>query len=489
MAAGPRRRRSARAIAVMTVIAVAFLAVGLIAGHFLKSPAQRQADTAPPPVTPLTDTVKKSVVTRSVPFGASLQRGIRTDVTLDSATGEDAERAVVSSLRVTEGQSVQGGSVLLEVSGRPVILLPGAMPSYRTISPGGTGPDVVQLQKALRSLHYLSGEESGFGPDTQDALVSLYGKLGYKVASTGNEEVKEARSAVASAKEAVQSRQDDVDTARIALTRARRPAAQSVPAASSSGSATSQESGTDTSQQDGIVDARRALRSAERQLGEAQDTLADASTALERAQAKAGPTLPRSEVVFVPSVPAAVASLSTAVGKEASGTAFTLVSGALVASVTGLDAASATGVKARQSAEIVTDDGARHAAVVSAVQITTASSGQDGQGQPAQTVEEQVGIVIAPSDPITAGEGTQVRVIVNTATSQAPVLNVPISAVATGARGDTSVTIVDKGTRRVVPVVTGLQGDGRVQVSGRLSEGDTVLIGDSIQPSSSPSSR
>lgn len=474
-----RRHRHLRPVALMTVIAVAFLAVGLLAGHFLRSPAQRQADTAPPPVTALTDTVANSVVAESVPLGASLERGTRTDVTLDGASGEDAERSVVSGVRVKEGQRVTGGAVLLEISGRPVILLPGAMPAYRTLNPGDSGPDVTQLQDALRSMKYLSGRENGFGPDTQDGVSRLYRRLGYTLTTVGADEVKEARAAVSSARDDVTSRTDEVETARIALARAQRP--DSEPAASSSAS-----SGPDTSRADGIADARRALRTAQRSLDQADQALTQASSALAAARSKAGVVLPRSEVTYVPSVPATVTALSTAIGKDATGTALTLVSGALVATSEALDPASATGIKAGQTAEIVTDDGTRHPAAVTSV-TTSAASTDDQQGQAGS--DKQVTVVVAPSSPVTGDEGTQVRVVVHTASSRTPVLNVPVSAVATGPQGDTVVTVVKNGTRRVVPVVTGLTGDGRVQITGDVAEGDTVLIGDAAQTSQSPSPR
>lgn len=473
---GQRRHGHLRPVALMTVIAIAFLAVGLLAGHFLKSPAQRQADTAPPPLTPLTDTVTSSVVTESVPLGAALQRGTRTDVALDGASGEDAERSVVSGVRVRDGQRVTGGAVLLEVSGRPVILLVGAMPAYRTINPGDTGPDVTQLQSALRSMTYLSGRETGFGPATQDAVSRLYRRLGYRLASTGADEVREAQSALTSARQDVTSRTDEVETARIALTRAQRPGSE--PAASTSASAAE-----DTSRADGIADATRALRSAQQQLDQADEALGQATSALAAARSKAGVVLPRSEVAYVPSVPATVTALSTEIGKEATGTALTLVSGALVATSEALDPASATGIKAGQTADIVTDDGTRHPAAVTSVTTSTASN-EDQQNQPGS--DKQVTIVVAPSSPVTGEEDTQVRVVVHIASSRKPVLNVPVSAVATGPEGDTVVTVVKKGARHVVPVVTGLTGDGRVQITGDVSEGDTVLIGDTAQASPSP---
>ena len=83
--------------------------------------------------------------------------------------------------RVPEaGAEVTEGMVLAEVSGRPVIVLGGALPSYRTLVPGSTGPDVKQLQEALARLGYSPGDADGvYDGEVATAVAALYAAVGY----------------------------------------------------------------------------------------------------------------------------------------------------------------------------------------------------------------------------------------------------------------------------------------------------------------------
>jgi peptidoglycan hydrolase-like protein with peptidoglycan-binding domain len=58
------------------------------------------------------------------------------------------------------GSTVARGEPVLRVDGRPVILLYGAIPLYRTLKPGTEGPDVAQFESNLQAL--------GFGGLTVD---------------------------------------------------------------------------------------------------------------------------------------------------------------------------------------------------------------------------------------------------------------------------------------------------------------------------------
>lgn len=52
-----------------------------------------------------------------------------------------------------------------------------------------TGPDVAQLQVALRSLGYQIPESEGaFGPATKEAVTALYKDRGYSATRVGDEE-------------------------------------------------------------------------------------------------------------------------------------------------------------------------------------------------------------------------------------------------------------------------------------------------------------
>lgn len=53
-----------------------------------------------------------------------------------------------------QGETVKRGGTLLKVAGRPVTLMYGASPMYRTLKAGDSGKDVRQLEQNLRALGY-----------------------------------------------------------------------------------------------------------------------------------------------------------------------------------------------------------------------------------------------------------------------------------------------------------------------------------------------
>jgi peptidoglycan hydrolase-like protein with peptidoglycan-binding domain len=81
------------------------------------------------------------------------------------------------------GQVIAQGHVLYRVNDRPVVLLHGSTPAYRTLSAGATGPDVAELNADLVALGYatraqLSPTSASFGPATTAAVMKLQAALG-----------------------------------------------------------------------------------------------------------------------------------------------------------------------------------------------------------------------------------------------------------------------------------------------------------------------
>ncbi|NVI87939.1 peptidoglycan-binding protein [Actinomadura sp. BRA 177] len=71
--------------------------------------------------------------------------------------------------------------MVVEISGRPVIVLHGRFPTYRDVHAGDAGPDVLELQHALGELGLSTGANSGvFNAATARALKTLYTRLGYR---------------------------------------------------------------------------------------------------------------------------------------------------------------------------------------------------------------------------------------------------------------------------------------------------------------------
>jgi hypothetical protein len=96
----------------------------------------------------------------------------------------DAPVPIVTRTPIPIGGLVEPGAVLVEVTGRPVIVLPGRLPAYRDLVVGDTGPDVVQLKQALGGLGYDAGDpdDDTFTRQTAAAAATLYQRLGYRPA-------------------------------------------------------------------------------------------------------------------------------------------------------------------------------------------------------------------------------------------------------------------------------------------------------------------
>jgi Putative peptidoglycan binding domain/HlyD family secretion protein len=188
-------------------IAAALLAVGgLIGASFVKSPQQLAADSAAPPSTVTTATVVSQVLTSSVQMRGVVYPSTQYDVYASApssssssaggsaaggsaaATGSSTTGAVyISKLKVAAGDTITNGEQLAELDGEPLFALTGTVPAWRDLTPGESGPDVTELQKALASLgYYDNGDTPGyFGSATEYAVYLYYQHLGYTAPSSG----------------------------------------------------------------------------------------------------------------------------------------------------------------------------------------------------------------------------------------------------------------------------------------------------------------
>jgi peptidoglycan hydrolase-like protein with peptidoglycan-binding domain len=186
-------------------IAAALLAIGgLIGASFVKSPQQLAADSAAPPATVTTATVVSQVLTSSVQMRGVVYPSTQYDVyatapSSSSSSGSPAGdsssdtgssstgQVYISKLKVAAGDTITNGEQLAELDGEPLFVLTGTVPAWRDLTPGESGPDVAELQKALASLgYYDDGDTPGyFGPATEDAVFLYYQHLGYTAPSTG----------------------------------------------------------------------------------------------------------------------------------------------------------------------------------------------------------------------------------------------------------------------------------------------------------------
>ncbi|MDA0629620.1 hypothetical protein PCS76_22680, partial [Acinetobacter baumannii] len=103
------------------------------------------------------------------------------------STGDISGGTPVVTGQVPEvGAIVDAGSVLLEITDRPVILLPGELPVYRTMRAGVSGADVLQLKQALASLGIDPGDVNSelYDAATAAAVAQLFTRSGYAPPTT-----------------------------------------------------------------------------------------------------------------------------------------------------------------------------------------------------------------------------------------------------------------------------------------------------------------
>lgn len=176
-AARPRRKVSAttRVVILLVVTSLVSAAIGLAAGLFVRSPAQVAADAAPPAKSVLTAEVTEGPIDDPVLIQGTVSLG---DVVEFSPASPAEVAAVVTGLPASVGDTVNAGSVLIEVSDRPLIYLTGQIPMLRDLRLGDRGPDVRRLQESLSAWGAPSAD-GVFGAGTARALRALYEAAGY----------------------------------------------------------------------------------------------------------------------------------------------------------------------------------------------------------------------------------------------------------------------------------------------------------------------
>lgn len=506
----PRSWRTGnRPILVLAAVAVVSLVAGLGLSRLVVNPADEAARTAPPEAGPVTVPVERRELSNDVT--------IRGDAVYDDAvdlqveTADLSERAVVTGQVPEVGATLDAGSVALEVAGRPVIVLPGGLPTYRTLRSGVSGPDVVQLKEALSALGIGAGDPGSdvYDSATAAGVAELYRRAGYAAPAAGEE----LSSALEAAQQQVRDAQSEVTRAGAALTAAsgstarhseivaadaavrdaerQRDAAQTVladqraacagpnrdPSLDCSRAGMLQLENAAAGAQDAVAVAaaqRAEVGGAPDTSGEssalstAQQSLTDAQEELTRAQRATLTPLPASEVVFLETLPRRVDAVSVKRGGTVDGTVMS-VSGATLQIVGGAARADATLLTVGTTGT-ATLDGTDYPVTVE--EVTPPDGGEDGR----HTVTLALGD-LTPEE-ITALQGSNVRVSIPVSSTDDAVLAVPLAALTAGPGGESRVEVLGAdGETTLVEVTTGLAAGGYVEVNGDLGEGDLVVVG------------
>lgn len=175
-----------RLFLIIAVAAAVLSTAGLVASLFIKSPAQLQSEQAPPAPSVLTAKVTSQRLAQTVTVRGTVESAATVAVRALSADGDGLR--VVTATPKNVGDTISSGQMLLEISGRPLIIFAGAQPAYRDLVSGLSGPDAKQVQQGLVVTGDLAASRvSGtFDSATQRALSALYKRLGYATNGTGS---------------------------------------------------------------------------------------------------------------------------------------------------------------------------------------------------------------------------------------------------------------------------------------------------------------
>ena len=158
----------------------AVLAGAAVTGGVLAMSGGKQAVAAARPLPVGTTRVEKRTLSAMVSQGGILTYRARPDGSpysvINQAQGTYTELPGL-------GRVISQGHVLYRVNDRPVVLLRGSTPAYRTLSAGVSGPDVAELNADLVALGYatraqLHPRSAFFGTATTTAVEKLQAALG-----------------------------------------------------------------------------------------------------------------------------------------------------------------------------------------------------------------------------------------------------------------------------------------------------------------------
>jgi peptidoglycan hydrolase-like protein with peptidoglycan-binding domain len=435
---GSRLSRRRRVLLGIGIAAALLAGGGLIGASFVKSPQQLAADTAPPADTLTTATVVSQILTSSVQMRGQVYPSTEYNVYASapsSSSGADsgspssaggsssAGEVYISKLEVAAGDTIANGEQLAEIDGEPLFALTGPVPAWRDLTPGESGPDVAELQKALASLGYYDGGDTAgyFGLATEDAVSLYYEHLGYAAPSSAG-----------------------VPAANVVFL----PSLPAIVVAVNGAAG----------EQPGQPFLELAPRGSLALTGELPPAYVG--------QVKSGLKVTIYDEVTGIHAAGTVADLGTATLNAPAGTVVDIGGGSGSAGSAGSAGSGSTGSTGSTGSS-----------------GSTGSAGSAGSGAAGGSGETPfIPLTVHPSRPLAAAlNGENVLVTVDTGQTEGPVLTVPVAAIVTTASGTSYVTMVGvHGKQTHVPVTPGISENGYVQVtpksSGALAARDRVVV-------------
>lgn len=517
-------------LAIVTAAAVGFTALGWVAGQAIKSPADIAAETKPPQASLITVPVESRVLSSNIIVRGTIGFDEQTDLSVPASDGA----AVVTRVPKLVGEQLLEGDVMIEVSGRPVIVLGGSLPAFRSFTPGLEGPDVQQLEEALSRLGYSPGPiDTVYSAETQAAVSALYRDRGYRPVEPSLDElaqIESARARVRSAREGLRSAESMLansgvsqstrlqldqavqraeaelviatETARVAKEQAQRAVDDAQHTFDADPSPDNEQALTAARNEQIIVNATqdqayadaqtnlevaRAQRTeglstdtsaAVRMRDEARIEVAAAEEDLRRVEASIGVTFPAGEVLFLSTLPREIQTLHAEVGTAPSGPIMTVSgSGTLIESALSGTDRSLVDVGA---VALLEDDGL---GISIEAQITyIADQPTSGPNATDRYVMRLEPLEELPEE----AYHLSLRITIPIESTGGEVLAVPLAALSAGPDGSARVEIErTPGQTEMVNVVTGLRAQGYVEITPvegqSVKKGDRAVVGRDLE--------
>lgn len=434
IAEAPRRSLPARIGAGLSVVILA-AAGGWLGSDLRSSGSDRVADTEA--AIELSAVVQRKALVVELVGRGTITSPASASV-LAPAPPQGANSIVVTGTPVATGGEVRPGTAVVELNGRPVLALSGAIPLFRDVRPGDSGPDVSMVQEAMRAAGQLipASENGRFGSASQRATEVLYRDAGYEPRYT-------------------QRSRDDVD-ATIEAARSRLAGAQSALSQARSGAG-------------GIP------------TGDARAAVVAATAELNKVRASEGAVLPAAEAVIVPQLPGVLVRTGASLGDQ-------VEAGTVVAAIGSVNLAVQMKLTEAQIAEL--------GSAPAAARVDQAAGDYESEctADPAAVVaipksageaqvpaaDERAILINCATAPPLESIGSNVRVRITIPRSDGPVLAVPASAIGSDPDGRTFVEVLGSGDPAPVEVRVGREAAGSVEVApqkeGELDEGMKVRI-------------
>ncbi len=456
----------------LVIVAVAATAGGWVAGQSMLSPREMAARSQPPSATIITAEVVSQKITSAVVargriaavdvvkvgHGSLLPGDAGAEAGSSGGAEDGGGDGVLTGVFTSMGDKVNQGQAVVEVDGRPVIVLQGAKAMYRDIKPLMRGPDVEQLQRSLTALKHYSGAVTGVLDDaTKAAVARLYRQLDYPAPVTDGGD--------GSDQGAVQSARDSYEDASAALAELKGQRTRSNAALAAQLKSWEKARKSDTPDDAGAKPVYEGPSEAE--IAQAERAANRANEALGLEVARRGTMVPRNEIVFVPRLPASVTQIGTKTGYAPASSLFTLSPTAVQLSAD-VPEAQAGLLREGDHVEVDLPDGSVTGVIASIGSTTT----------PGQVVIE----ISTPKPLPFSLAGADVKVTFVAAATPGTVLAVPQGAINSDASGGLSVIVqaADKSLTRI-PVEVGVAGESLVEVTPKTSDalraGDKVVIG------------